>query len=427
MKKYFFIFNALIMHVICIIINKFGLFGEDSYEISTFFLFSGWGVFIIKSIYFSMVKLSKNFKVYNNFKFYIFSLTKTFLLSLLTFGSDIFGNYSFILNIALFISFNLLLILLIVKIFMLFAIKLSFLKNIVSIFLVISISLMSFSYDFNSNLNTSYNPVFDYYDNYSKISRNSFDFIIEYLAKAITGRELTNRKNKFIKNSQQNDIQKRLEPGDILLRRMNWQLTNIGVGGFWTHSGMYLGNLDELDRYFKGTKQLGDLNYSEWLKKEYSLIYDLMIKNPDFVLYESNYKGVVLNEFDSMGRSDFFSALRPNLTKEEKFEAINNSFKYFGKNYDYKFNFHDDQELVCSELLYVAYKKTNLINFKPYYSTGKYFMRPDDFVKFYLENPNELDFVVFYDSSEKKKIAFEASEDSFKKSINRTPLDIMMR
>ena len=103
------------------------------------------------------------------------------------------------------------------------------------------------------------------------------------------------------------------------------------------------------------------------------------------------------------------------------------SFKYFGKNYDYKFNFHDDQELVCSELLYVAYTKTGMIDFKPYYSTGKYFMRPDDFVKFYLENPDKLNFVVFYDSSEKKKMAFEASESNFKNSINRTPIDIMTR
>src|SRR6056297_2370155 len=132
------------MHVISIVINKFGIFGDSSYEISTFFLFSGWGVFILKSLYFSMLKISKEFKKYNNFKFYILALIKTFLLSLLTFGSDIFGAYGVILNIALFMFFNLLLILLSVKTFLIFIVRLSYLKNMISIFLIISFSLISF-------------------------------------------------------------------------------------------------------------------------------------------------------------------------------------------------------------------------------------------------------------------------------------------
>jgi hypothetical protein len=424
MKKYFFLINAIIMHVISIIINRFSLFGDNSYQISTFFLFSGWGVFILKSLYFSLLNLGKKFKNFNTFKFYFISLIKTFLLSLLTFGSDIFGEFSVIVNVTLFIYFNFLIILLIAKSMFIFSKKLKYLKNIVSIFVILTFSIFSFSNPM-MNINNIYNPVFDYYDNYSKISRNSFDYIIEYMAKFITGRELTTRKDKFINDEQKEDIRNNLEPGDILLRRMNWQMTNIGVGGFWTHSGMYVGTLEELDSYFYGIDDLKDRNYSEWLEQEYPLIYDLMKKNPELVLYESNYKGVVLNEFDSMGESDYFSALRPNLSKSDKFKALKNSFKYFGKSYDYKFNFHDDQELVCSELLYVAYTKTGLIDFKPYYSMGKYHMKPDDFVKYYLDNKNKLNFVIFYDSSEKTKKAFKSTEESFKNSINRNSIDII--
>jgi hypothetical protein len=424
MKKYFFLINAIIMHVISIIINRFSLFGDNSYQISTFFLFSGWGVFILKSLYFSLLNLGKKFKNFNTFKFYFISLIKTFLLSLLTFGSDIFGEFSVIVNVSLFIYFNFLIILLIAKSMFIFSKKLKYLKNIVSIFVILTFSIFSFSNPM-MNINNIYNPVFDYYDNYSKISRNSFDYIIEYMAKFITGRELTTRKDKFINDEQKEDIRNNLEPGDILLRRMNWQMTNIGVGGFWTHSGMYVGALEELDSYFYGIDDLKNKKYSEWLEQEYPLIFDLMKKNPELVLYESNYKGVVLNEFDSMGESDYFSALRPNLSKSEKFKALKNSFKYFGKSYDYKFNFHDDQELVCSELLYVTYTKTGLIDFKPYYSMGKYYMKPDDFVKYYLNNEDKINFVIFYDSSEKTKKAFKSTEESFKNSINRNSIDII--
>jgi hypothetical protein len=56
---------------------------------------------------------------------------------------------------------------------------------------------------------------------------------------------------------------------------------------------------------------------------------------------------------------------------------------------------------------------------------GKYYMKPDDFVKYYLNNQEKLSFVIFYDSSEKTKKAFKSTEDSFKNSINRDTLDII--
>jgi hypothetical protein len=52
-------------------------------------------------------------------------------------------------------------------------------------------------------------------------------------------------------------------------------------------------------------------------------------------------------------------------------------------------------------------------------------MKPDDFVKYYLNNQEKLSFVIFYDSSEKTKKAFKSTEDSFKNSINRDTLDII--
>ncbi len=45
-------------------------------------------------------------------------------------------------------------------------------------------------------------------------------------------------------------IKEELLPGDILLKRNNYQLTNMGLPGFWTHSGIYIGSLEELDKYF---------------------------------------------------------------------------------------------------------------------------------------------------------------------------------
>ena len=39
-------------------------------------------------------------------------------------------------------------------------------------------------------------------------------------------------------------------PGDIVVVRQNWFISNIGLPGFWPHAELYLGTVAELQRYF---------------------------------------------------------------------------------------------------------------------------------------------------------------------------------
>ncbi len=36
-----------------------------------------------------------------------------------------------------------------------------------------------------------------------------------------------------------------MEPGDIIVARQNWYLSNIGLPGFWPHAELYVGTPEE--------------------------------------------------------------------------------------------------------------------------------------------------------------------------------------
>jgi hypothetical protein len=49
----------------------------------------------------------------------------------------------------------------------------------------------------------------------------------------------------LIQPEQIQHISQVLEPGDILLERREWYLTNVGIPGFWTHAALFIGSAEQ--------------------------------------------------------------------------------------------------------------------------------------------------------------------------------------
>jgi hypothetical protein len=176
-------------------------------------------------------------------------------------------------------------------------------------------------------------------------------------------------------------------------------------------------------------KQMGVKNSEEYLKKTNKAAYTESLKDdkgaPPRVI-EAVGDGVIFTTIEHSAHCDSLAVLRPRLSKKDRLIALSRAFKYFGRPYDYDFDFLTDETLVCTELVYKAYEPTSEmagLSFKLEKVLGRHLLPANviarEFDKEYKTKERDLDFVLFYDGFEKKETAKKSNEDEFRKSWKR--------
>lgn len=282
--------------------------------------------------------------------------------------------------------------------------------------------------------NIVFNNMIDFF------GKNVFDFWFpfqKWVAISITGVDYSNRKEKYISYEDVSVIKKELLPGDILLKRNNYQLTNMGLPGFWTHSGIYISSLEELDKYFKDVSMEGYSCVSEYIKTNFPKVYYNLYnidENDKKYIIEVIAPGVVINPLEVIAKVDYFSALRPKLSKEDKLKALFVAFESLGKPYDYNFDIMTDNALFCSELIYKSYlcssnKKGLTFNLEP--KAGRLLLSPNSIIKkFDIEfdcEDGDFSFVAFYDGCERQRKAVRKSAQDLRSTWKRSKWTIIKR
>jgi len=234
----------------------------------------------------------------------------------------------------------------------------------------------------------------------------------------------------LISLEQSIDLINFLEPGDILLERKNWYLSNSGIPGFWPHSALYIGSLNETDIYFKDEKLLNGHSFSKYLELNFPRVYldykTLSNEGYNQRVLEAISKGVIFQPIEISTNADYVAALRPKLSKEDKLKAILTAFSHYKKPYDYDFDFASDSSLVCSELIYKSYladKNKKGLTFNTSINLGREVLAPVDIVKNfdldYNTTKEQLEFVTFYDGIEEEGIAVKKGIEAFRSTWTR--------
>ncbi len=237
--------------------------------------------------------------------------------------------------------------------------------------------------------------------------------------------DLSFRKDKYISDETLNNLKSQLTPGDIIIKRNDMQLANVGIPGFWTHSGIYIGSLNQLDSCYNDLPMLDSQLPSEYIKENFPEVYNVL-KDKNHQIIEAISEGVVINSVEHIAKVDYLADLRPNLSKETVFQSIIAAFEFYGTPYDFLFDFENDDALVCSELVYHAFKETKNkkgIQFIFGKLNGRRFVSPNDIahqyaIERYTRNP-QFTLVHFYDADEKKKKSVKRNERAFARSWNR--------
>lgn len=217
----------------------------------------------------------------------------------------------------------------------------------------------------------------------------------------------------FISLAQIKQVAEKIKPGDIILERRNWYLSNPWLPGFWPHSALYVGKLQDL-------QELGIANHPAVAKHLQAYKKDAK-EVQEYTVIEAVSEGVVLNSLEHSLHADYVVVLRPRLTDEQKTAAIVRAFTHLGKPYDFNFDFDDTDKLVCTQLVYLCYQ--GMLTFELKRILGRNTLPANEIaIKYTTEHGSagrQLDFVLFLDAVPEEGRALFADEEEFCRSVKR--------
>ena len=189
-------------------------------------------------------------------------------------------------------------------------------------------------------------------------------------------------------------VSEALQPGDILLEKTPFALTDKTIPGHFGHAAIYIGTTDQL-------RAIGALD-SPLVKAHLEQI------GSGHVVLEALRGGVVLNSLEHFMNIDDIAVLRPSqLAQQARRDSIGLALSNYGKRYDFNFDVNTTETIVCSELVYAAYPQIDFVAKQVFTS---FTISPDDIAKLAVGNPTDpLELALFAHDG---KLAYRKGDDA---------------
>jgi len=167
-----------------------------------------------------------------------------------------------------------------------------------------------------------------------------------------------------------------MQPGDVIVVRKQFALTNYFLPGYWPHAALYLGDISQLE-------QIG-LHAVEEMRPRWSKLLGVDTSRPHRVL-EAQKDGVHFRSIASPWASDCAVVIRPMLATEQVATALQRGVKHEGKPYDFDFDFSRSDRMVCSEVVYRTYEGVGPIRMALTPRAGRLTLAAEDLLRLSLK------------------------------------------
>jgi 1-acyl-sn-glycerol-3-phosphate acyltransferase len=219
----------------------------------------------------------------------------------------------------------------------------------------------------------------------------------------------------LIAPAQVTELRTKLQPGDILIERRNWYLSNAFLPGYWPHAALYVGTAEELRALGWHDDPRIAAKLAAFAEKDHAGHAPAVI--------EAMSEGVVFTTLEhSAGEADCVAVLRPRVDAAARQEIVARGFDHAGKPYDFDFDFFSADKLVCTEVVYRA--TAGYVDLPLSEILGRKTLPALEVVRYALSEKGgaQLEFIAFLDGDERRGDAVWADRETLKQSCDRPAL-----
>lgn len=250
----------------------------------------------------------------------------------------------------------------------------------------------------------------------------------------------------LISPAQVETLRAKMLPGDVVLQRREWYLSNVGLPGFWSHAAIYVGTPEERRAFFN-TEEVcrwvvsrgepsGDLE--RLLERAFPAARAATLLPPEHGhaqrVIEAISEGVVFTTLEHSVDADSVVVMRPRLPRSAIALALERAWGYAGRPYDFDFDFQTDSALVCTELVYKSFEPSAVapgLRLALEEIVGRTAIPANSIARQFdsqFGTPEaQFDFIAFLDGQEQAAVAIEAGVEGFRKSWRRPKWHVLVQ
>lgn len=179
------------------------------------------------------------------------------------------------------------------------------------------------------------------YDVLKKLGDDSINLFSQLFGNSV-GLIETRHGKLYHQSNIEKSIRQSLKPGDILLEKTPFRLTDKFIPGHWGHVAIWVGDEASL-------KEMGI-----WSHPAVQPYHAMIWKNKGIV--EALRGGVQLSSLTQFLNVDDVAIIRNKyIDKQQLAETLIRTFRQIGKAYDFNFDVETSDRIVCSELVYITH------------------------------------------------------------------------